>query len=702
MIPYAIAIFTSAFLVFQVQPVIARFILPWYGGTPAVWTTCLLFFQLGLLAGYFYAHLLAKYANLKRQALIHLSLLVISLVLLPITPDLSVSSQASNQILDILKILALSVGFPFILLSATAPLIQHWFANIYPGRSPFRLYALSNVGSLLALLSYPFLVEPALTLTVQTWTWSAIYLLCIAVLAVCSWSLIQKKSIPGREEVSPLSDDQMATSIGNSEGKELSVGDRLIWLLLTACGSVVLIAITNKMTQDVAVVPFLWIAPLSLYLVTFIICFERDAWYQRKFWLPFLAVAVGLLMYLLSRDYADTELSLAYQIMIYCAAMFACCMVCHGELVRRRPAVGKLTVFYLYVALGGALGGVFVNLVAPLIFDGYWELHGSLILICALAISLIFTDRAVMVFWQRGTVAAAGSLGIITLTWLLGQHIAEQKEGTILSQRSFFGIVHVYQYDEGDPANHYRVMYHGRINHGDQWLDNDKQYLPTSYYGTSSGIGAALNVIRRHSDNTADKVIKVGIVGLGVGTLAAYGQPNDRFRFYEINPEVEAIASDYFSYLENSGANIEVIIGDGRRSLQNELETSRSQQYDVLVIDAFSGDAIPIHLLTREASDLYWQHLKDDGLLAIHITNFHVDLSDVVRQLAIHADKEALLISDYPTGDSASNSDWVLITSNSIFLNNPSIREESSEWSHQLREVVWTDNFSNLFDTVIW
>ena len=694
-LPFAVAIFTSAFLVFQVQPVIARFILPWYGGTPGVWTTSLLFFQLGLLVGYVYAHVLAKRLQLRHQVIVHGSLLVLSLLVLPITPELPDAAQNVPQTFEILGVLALSVGFPFILLSASAPLFQHWFSHVHPGKSPFRLYALSNVGSLLALLGYPFLVEPSLGLTTQTWTWSLLYVAFIGVTFWCAMPLV-KRGLAHSPEAIPASTSQ-------DPAPKPSWFDRVSWMVLAACGSVVLLAITNQMTQDIAVIPFLWVVPLSLYLITFIICFERDAWYKREIWIPFLALSVGGLVYLMSQDFADYEISLGYQIVIYCGALFGCCMICHGEMVRRRPRAGDLTTFYVYIALGGALGGVFVSLIAPLLFNGYWELHGSLVFVSAIASMLIAVETFSMQRFQRFAYVFSGFIAVGVLVWFLDRHITEQQEATIFNKRSFFGILHVQETGLGTDQ-HYRSLYHGRIKHGEQWLHESEMRQPTAYYGRRSGVALVLNAFPgRRSGDVEERALRVGTIGLGIGTIAAFGRPNDFFRFYEIDPEVETTALDYFRYLDNSEAKIEVVIGDGRRSMQSELDTDGSQQYDVIIVDAFSGDAIPIHLLTQEASDLYWRHLKEDGILVLHISNLHVDLSDVVRQMAIHAGKDAIFTEDEGSPDKYdTKSDWVIITNNQAFLDDPDVRRLTDEWHHELRPIIWTDDFSNLFEVVDW
>ena len=691
MIAFACAVFTSAFLVFQVQPVVARFILPWFGGTPAVWTTCLQFFQVGLLCGYGYAHLLASRVPLARQPVVHLVLVVVSMLLLPITPEYAgAATGAQAPVLQILLLLAGAVGFPFVMLSASAPLLQHWFANVHPTSSPFRMYALSNLGSLVALLSYPLVVEPAIALATQAFAWSIGYVVFAAVSLWCAWPILSK-----RLEKIGVQDD--------APGKPTTWSERIIWTVLAGCGSTVLLATTNQMSQDIAVTPFLWVLPLSLYLVTFIICFERDDWYIRPLWIPFFILCVGALVVLLHRDYMHDEISLGYQIAIYTSAMFACCMICHGEMVRRRPAAAHLTTFYLYVALGGALGGVFVSLVAPLLFDGFWELHLGLLATAVLAGLCIVTDRNALPVRLRFLSISFWIIGVVTLAFHLGNHAASQRDDSIVNMRGFYGVLHVYE-DEVGSERHSRTLYHGRIRHGQQWQAQGERTRPTAYYGTNSGTGIAINYhpARQTATGQLREGMRVGIIGLGVGTIAAYGKQGDTFRFYEINSQTEKIARKYFSYLEQGNANNEVVIGDGRISLAREFETNGSQRFDVLVVDAFSGDAIPIHLLTREAADLYWRHLKEDGILALHVTNIYVDLIDVARQLATYSGRTALHIEDYGDNYYESSNEWVLITNNGKFLQDWRVQNASTAWETKAKPILWTDDFSNLFEIVDW
>ena len=706
--PFAILIFTSAFLVFQIQPIIAKMLLPLYGGTPSVWTTCVLFFQIGLLTGYGYTHILVKNVKLKHQLIIHSCLLAISLLLIPIMSNMPKAPQNLSQTLGIIQVLAFSVGLPFILLSASSPLFQYWFGAVYSKKSPYRLYALSNIGSLLGLLSYPFVIETVLPLSTQILIWSFGYLSFIGMTIWWQCQLVKVSLGKNYNEVNDTKIQNKKTiSFSSVHSPKFLV--RIIWLFLTAGGSIVLLAFTNKMCQDIAALPFLWVVPLCLYLITFILCFERDALYQRNIWFPFLILSVSLCGYLLHQEYEENQTSLIYQIIIYCAALFGCCMVFHGELVRRRPAKQDLTLFYIHIALGGALGGLFVNFIAPIVFSGYWELHISLVLVWILAMVILAThnhaEHKIHILWikfylKRHYSLSIGSVGIVILIWVLGRNMMVMKAPSIFNTRSFFGVLHVFEYDK-ETSNHFRILKHGRVGHGVQWMHTLDMDKPTAYYGSCSAVALAINRFPLRSNNNL--VLKVGAIGLGIGTIATYGQNNDIFRFYEINSDVDWIARDYFTYLKNSKANIDVIIGDARQTMKRELETTGSQNYDIILVDAFNGDAIPTHLLTQEASDLYWEHLNEDGILAFHITNKQFDLSDVVRQLAIYTNKEAIsIIDDGKCDDYSVKNFWILITSNQTFINDIQVQKAQNDWEFEPKPIIWTDDFNNLFEIVKW
>jgi len=660
--PFLLAIFLSAFLLFQLQPIIARYILPWYGGSPAVWTACMMFFQIALLFGYLYAHLLAHYVPAKRQPIVHLSFLAISLVLLPIgVPDSWEPTVSGQPALEILVLLSISVGIPFLLISASGPLLQHWFSGVYPDKSPFRLYALSNFGSLTALLSYPVLFEPQFTIDTQATTWSFLYFALALILVLCGIAFL-------RSSADSKADDLKETAL-----EPITMPDRILWIALAACGSTVLLAMTNQICQDVAVVPFLWILPLSLYLITFIICFDKDAWYKRGIWLSLLAIALALLLQLMFQEFT-------------------------------RSAVPHLTTFYLYVALGGAIGGVFVNLVAPVLFAGFWELHIALVGTVILAGVCLGIDKNLIGTKQRRTAfASTWSLVVVAFIVLLVLQVRTGSVDSIYISRSFFGVMYVDEWEAGT-SDHERGLYHGRIQHGRQLLHPSKQRWASSYYGVNTGIAAAiLRHPRRIALDPADRGLNIGAVGLGVGTLSTFATAQDSIRYYEINPQVEQIARNYFRFLQNGKAETEVILGDARVSMQQEFNDSGSNEFDVLVLDAFSGDSIPVHLLTEEAFDLYAKHLRDDGILAVHITNQFLDLSSIVRVASRRLGRDAIWVEDDAKRSYENSNDWVLIFNNRRFMDSPTLRSIQTAWNEdQPRPIRWTDNFSNLFQVIDW
>ncbi len=656
----------------------------------------MLAFQVFLLGGYAYAHLLVRHFSPRHQTFLHLALLAGSLVFLPITPGEEWKPDSDeNPMMVIVLLLVATIGVPFLLISASGPLLQHWFNRVHPALSPYRLYALSNFGSLLGLVSYPFFIEPRLGLSMQSVFWSAGYLVYAL---ICSWCAMPVVSMVIRhgESESPAS----------PRAQEQYVSDRLLTLALAACGSVILLATTNQICRDVAVIPFLWVLPLSLYLISFILCFDHPRWYNRKVWVPVFVVLVSAAVYLLLQDYADVEVHLYLQIFIYSATLLACCMVCHGELVRLKPHASYLTSFYLLVALGGALGGVFVNFVAPLVFKGYWEFHFGLVAIMMFLGFCIYRTKDSFGFPRlRWIGLICWVVGIVVLTGFLGLHVLEQQEDNILTMRNFYGVLRVTETDPGTEVAT-RFLYHGRISHGRQFLIPRMRSYPTAYYGPFSGISVAIG---RHPERVKlDKLrgkaleegIHVGIIGLGVGTIAAYSKPGDTYRFYEINSDVSDIAKTYFTYLEDAKGAYQVVLGDGRVSLERELTDTTRQPFDILAVDAFSGDGIPVHLLTREAFTLYWRHLHPNGILAFHLTNRHFDLAPVVRTLARDVEKRALWITDTGNPEKGNDvSEWVLVTSNKEFLKDPFVNFRVRPWATP-QEILWTDDYSNLFQVV--
>jgi len=676
---YAATVFVGAFLLFQVQPLIGKFILPWFGGSPEVWTTCMLFFQVLLLAGYAYAHLIVTYLPRAGQATIHIVLLVAAVALLPILPAAAWKPDGTeNPMVHILLLLTLCVGLPYFILSATGPLIQGWFSRTLPHKSPYRLYSLSNAASLLALVSYPLVVEPLLSRQSQarTWGWGlAVFALLSTAAALLLWTSSSRPSGPGETK-------HTANPTPRPDRRR-----RLLWLALPAGASVVLLAATNKICQDITVVPLFWVLPLAVYLLSFIICFHSEKWYVRNLWagafiLSFIALVAATSL--------TAEISAAWYILIHTAALFACCMVFHGELYRIRPDTKYLTGFYLMVATGGALGGFFVVVVAPLIFNTYFELYVGLLMCC---LFVLLNDSAGALGSARRRVVwiclicIAGAAGFVMQGSRLGLH-----GKAIASDRNFFGVLTVWEKESENPARHHFVMQHGMTNHGLQFTDPARRAEPTAYFSRKSGVGIAMQYMSS-KDNR-----RVGIIGLGVGTIAAYGKEGGHFTFYEINPEVERQAREYFTYLADCKAKVDVILGDARLTL----ERLDSRQFDLLVLDAFTGDAVPVHLLTKEAFEIYLGHLKPDGLIAMHISTNHVDLQSVVRRLAAHFQLSTAWIETHRNdAKGIFDSDWIILAKNKKILNHPQIKTAKTEYKAPLKDIsLWTDNHANLLQVL--
>ena len=676
---FAVTIFLGAFLLFQVQPLIGRFLLPWFGGTPEVWTTCMLFFQIFLLGGYLYAHSLARMKRLGLQAILHIALLLLALCFLPIVPkEIFKPTDASYPILRILLICSATVGLPYLLLSATSPLIQVWFARAFPNRNPYRLYALSNTGSLLALASFPFVFEPLMTRKGMAVAWSITFAV-FAVLCAASLLLNRKLEADLHSENKPETDKETNSS----------TAIWWLWLALPAGASVELLAVTNKITQDVAVVPFLWVLPLSLYLLSFIICFENSRWYKRWLFVPLFIL--GICATMVARFY-EMDMNVPTLVGMYVFMLFSCCMVCHGELYRLRPAAKQLTGYYLMIAAGGALGGFFVAVVCPLIFDSYVELHLGL-LACAMFL-LLAENRVGMAHPTRirrrvliVLLFLTGACGI----FLMGKRSTDNQRG-IDNRRNFFGVLTIWEEAWDDPANHKLLMQHGTTFHGLQFTAPELRRIPTAYYSPDSGIGAVVQNWPKKDGR------RIGIIGLGVGTIAIYGNENDFIRFYEINPEVEQLARQYFTYLDDSKARVEVALGDGRLVMEGEAP----QGYDILVLDAFSSDAVPIHLLTTEAMGIYLKHLADDGVIAFHISTQHLDLQSIVWKLAGHFDlKTAWIESHEDETEGALASDWILLARDDTFLGTEAIEKIKSHPDADLENTpLWTDDHINLLKII--
>ncbi|MEN9762730.1 MAG: hypothetical protein RI906_2556 [Pseudomonadota bacterium] len=709
---FALTIFVSAFLLFQVQPMVGKFILPWFGGSPAVWTTAMLFFQSILFAGYVYAHLVASRLPPRQQRLVHVVVLALACAAaLFVLPHAALKPTGDETpVLRILLILALSVGLPYFCLATTGPLLQHWFTLSGSRGSVFRLYALSNVGSFLALFSFPYVFEPWLELPTIGRLWTAGFWVFAA---LCLASAILMARHAGGTTAPTQTSATPATSQAPS-GRT-----RLAWVLLPALASLAFIATTDHLSHDIAPEPRVWITTLALYLLTFIIAFDNPRWYR-----PALTAATCLIavLFLAGRaqipalfgmhwGYGVSELRWLHYI-----ALFLICLLCHGELYRRRPTDPKyLTTFYLWMSFGGACGGLFVTLVATNVFDDYYEWPLCLALAVLLACRVLWFGKATAAQTPGYSHGYGRSLALMTLSGLLiacafwwdnpMRGRVSSAQGVIdthLDQsRNFYGVVAVKErrFPERPDMDH-RVFYSGQITHGIQYLSDRWRSAATTYYAKDSAVGETLQWAMERKPS-----LQVALIGLGAGTLATYARPSDIYDFFEINPEAVRVAETYFDNLSQAKTRqLRIILGDARLRIE---QMSSDQKYDVIVLDAFSGGGVPVHLLTREAFKAYAQHLKPDGHIAINITNAYLNLYPVVK-----AQAQALGMgfrNKFQERDMAryvrENQWFVMSHDRDYFARYPSInrllrddkgRELGPENLHIEGVPLWTDHFSSL------
>jgi len=846
MLRYALAIFTSAFLLFGIQPLAGRYALPWYGGTPGVWTACMLFFQAALLGGYAYAHGLASRLTPRSQARVHLGLLAVAVGVVaaralwvgsPVAPGPEWRpASAELAVPRLLVMLAVTIGLPFFVLSTTGPLLQSWFARARPGRSPYALYALSNTGSLLALLGYPFLVEPWVGRAAQSWGFGVGFVLFAVACAVCAVDVLKHEragmatsgaqapsarpateaagsrsepdlpaearvratgtEAPAGEARLPVTNIESSVAKVASPGAEVgsagalgealaaaarlpdaevespgAMGDApaaaarlsgaevappgastsreghfsgqgadgapdaaslqrrafeamrheargtrrevapvtqearpglratLKWLGLSTCASVLLLATTNQLSQDVAAGPFLWVLPLAVYLLTFIIAFSRESFYSR---VVYSVLLIGSGAAVAHAHAAGPHFPLPLQLLAYAASLFAGCMVCHGELYRLRPAPRHLSAFYLWVSAGGVLGALFVSGVATAFFRAYWEYPLSLGGCCAVALAGMAHGGRAETWSQRARRVLRGAM-LVMVTVNLFASVNRELDLALFSARNFFGVVRVTEQNAGKPQSHLFSLRHGAITHGWQYVMPELRARPTTYFTRESGLGLAIAEQRRlRAAVGLPPGLRVGVLGLGVGTSAALLEAGDRGRFYEINPAVISLArgeGGFFSYLGDSPGTVEVVEGDARISLERELERGEPGNFDVLALDVFSSDAVPVHLLTAEAVALYKKHLAPHGVLALHISNVHLDLVPVTlahaRMLGMHA---AYVFHD--TQGDALRSNWMLLSPDREFSWGPTFTRATARVRRLgLRgepDFVWTDDRSSV------
>ena len=694
---FAATVFISACLLFLVQPMIAKQILPWFGGAAGVWTTCLVFFQSALLAGYAYPDLIARKLAPIKQAWLHTALLLGSCAVLPvIAGEFWKPASDTHPIFGILALLAGVIGLPYVMLSTTSPMVQTWFARAHPGVNPYRLFALSNVASMLALLSYPFLIEPAIGVKQQAWIWSGLYGLFVLLAIACAFrSARAAAGLPLASGAAPGSaeggSDRAATSINEAvtviagwpgTAREQAAlpaelppagATQLLWCALSAAGSILLLGISNHVTQNISSIPLLWVVPLALYLLTFILCFDGQGWYKRKAFM--IAAGVWLAAMGATLITPDLKFALKFQIALFFSGLFVVCMFCHGELTLAKPAPKYLTRFYLMIALGGALGAILTGIVAPLALPAYYEFEIGLTLAALLLLLRTLASKNRIAITLAGLLVAGG-IGV-TIT-----QIITSSRDAIFTGRNFYTVLRVKEYGMAGDDQHSRVLVHGVINHGEQFLAPEYRRAATRYYGSGSGIGRALTAKYDLA------VLKVGILGLGAGAVTVYARQQDHWRMYEINPMVPEIARREFSYLADSPAKIDVVLGDGRLAIEREA----AQGYDLLAMDAFSSDSVPAHLITSEAISAYQRHLKPDAILAIHVSNRFLDLAPVIRELAVKHGFHGVIV--YETG--ATTSDWILLSKSKAMLEHPKIKEVAQELPSKPGIKAWTDDFHNI------
>ncbi|MCK5122086.1 MAG: fused MFS/spermidine synthase [Methylococcales bacterium] len=724
---FAGTLFISATLMFILQPLFGKLLLPLLGGSPAVWNTCMVFYQTLLFLGYLYAHYLSSKFSQHRQIQIHAAVIAISLIALPVAlPDNTIPPTESNPTLWLMWTLFLAIGLPFFIVSTTSPLIQKWFSHVghHTSEDPYYLYGASNAGSMLALLSYPFLLEPNIGLLEQQSFWGVGYgLLCILIMAcgIFLWRQQQAITIEPTPDVGPA--------------EPLSLSTKFHWLVLAFVPSSILLGLTNFISTDIASAPLLWIIPLTLYLLTFILVFSKWAdkihpimlWLQPVILLPFIAYA-----------FVDPA-ALPYwlNLILHLVAFFLAVMVCHGELAKHRPHTQHLTTYYLIMSFAGMLGGMFNTFVAPFIFNSVYEypimiiaalllrpgiksqkvsLQAAfpLVLLCTGLSVYLFSDnlsQSLIYSATNALILLAGlsyafrsrpiSLALLTgiiLFFTLG--IQNLISTTLYQERSFFGVFSVREsilLDENNHPEKYHELFHGTTKHGAQRLATHLQTTPLTYYSRPGPMGQVFNVYDNQNQNW-----EIGAVGLGAGALACYTKPQQHWTLYEIDPLVIDIAKnpDYFTYLSRCGKNASFIIGDARLSLANE----QDQKFDLLIMDAFSSDSVPTHLLTREAIELYFTKLKPNGILAFHITNRHLALKKVMSDHVSHLKLSALIQEFKPQKDIplVIATDWVVMAKNAETLT-PLRQSRLGNWQKlplYFDMKPWTDDFTNIIG--IW
>ncbi len=668
---YAATVFLSAFLLFLVQPLIAKLILPWFGGSAVVWNTAMLFFQVLLLAGYGYAHFSIQRLDPKRQFRVHAALLLAAVILAPVLPpDFLKPSGEQAPVGPILLVLLVSVGLPYFLLSTSSPLLQAWYARTRGAAAPYRLFALSNAASLAALLAYPIAIEPYLPARIQAVVWRGAFALFALFCLYTAWKASKSaQSVPQQADWSEVPPAPSAK-------------DYAIWISFAALPSMLFLSFTSHLVQNVASIPFLWVVPLSMYLLSFILAFDSEKLYRPMLFRVVTPLVLIALLYGLYKTDSDTKLH--YQLVAAALALLLFCTFCHGELAKRKPHPKFLTSFFLMLSVGGAIGGFLNSIVAPIVLTGYFELYVALSLFAFATLMILYRQH-----WLTDVLFTAASVCALALAYTQYQANANNSRVMI---RNFYGSLRVQDSTDGaDKDSYTRTLIHGTINHGLQFLSDERYLLPTTYYGPNSGAGLAIA-------NSWHMNHRVAVIGLGTGTLTSYARKGDYYRVYEINPMVLDVARSEFRFLKGCRGTCEVVLGDARVSMERE----PPQNFDVIAVDAFSGDSIPVHLLTKEAFELYFRHLRKDGILCVHISNKHLQLGPVVERVAKSLGLITLEVDNEPIEEAqVFESDWVLVARPGISaIETPLVRSAGAPVAERPDLRVWTDDYSNLFQ--IW
>lgn len=669
----------AGFLLFLVQPMAGKLILPWFGGSASTWIVSMLFFQAALLGGYIYAYGLTLPLAISTQAKVQIGVVTAALFLLPVTPsDTWKPTGSEDPTWRIIAILAASVGIPYMTLATTTPLLSRWLARAAPDLSPARFFALANAGAFAGLLAYPFIVEPNLTSREQTLAWSAGFSLYAVMLTACALIVLRSASPAAPVRI-------FAPSNAGATSDQL-----FAWVAYSALGSVLLLATSNAITLYAAVVPFLWVLPLGLYLLSFVVAFGAPGVYGRRTW---ALVFLGLCGVELLLVYPETASQLLTQLIVESGVLFSGCMICHGELARRQPPPERLPKFYLAIAAGGAIGGLLTAVAAPLLLEQFFEHQLALIAIALVAIAHLMRARSGFMKVAAGAIGAFFAIGVASAV----QNEINTRSILVERVRNFYGVLEIVKEREADPEKYSYALRQAGVDQGWQFQKNEFKLTPPCGYDEASALGLALRHQARRRTDGQDAPLRIGVVGLGAGMVAGLGHSGDVLRYYELNPAVVDLAQRYFSFLRDGKAKADVLVGDARLVMERQLEKGEPQNFDILVMNAFRGASPPMHLMTKEAFETYIAHLSPNGVLAINFDLDTFEMAPLHRGMARAFGLNARWFETPKGPDCEAPISWALYTRDPAFFNVPELARAASPWRDGGKtEIVWTDRSSNL------